>query len=296
MPSSDFRIPNQMLVTNSLNALQQSFAKLADLQDQASSLKRLRKPSDAPADVVSAMQLHAGIDRNDQYTRNLSDAQGWLGNADSALTGAVTQLQKVNDLVVQASNASTDANARAGIAAQIDQIRNSLIGIANTQYAGRPIFAGTASGNVAYDATGQFVGVSSAVERNIAPGQRIQVNVNGDTAFGPPGSDVFTTLAQISNAILTNPSQLTALQTTLATRTTQVQGQLAQVGSQFLRVQNMQSQNTSNGLTMKQNLSSIEDADIAQVMVQLQAQQVAYQAALSATARAIQPSLTDFLK
>jgi flagellar hook-associated protein 3 FlgL len=296
MPSSDFRIPNQMLVTNSLNALQQSFAKLADLQDQASSLKRLRKPSDAPADVVSAMQLHAGIDRNDQYTRNLSDAQGWLGNADSALTGAVTQLQKVNDLVVQASNASTDANARAGIAAQIDQIRNSLIGIANTQYAGRPIFAGTASGNVAYDATGQFVGVSSAVERNIAPGQRIQVNVNGDTVFGPPGNDVFTTLAQISNAILTNPSQLTALQATLATRTTQVQGQLAQVGSQFLRVQNMQSQNTSNGLTMKQNLSSIEDADIAQVMVQLQAQQVAYQAALSATARAIQPSLTDFLK
>ena len=58
----------------------------------------------------------------------------------------------------------------------------------------------------------------------------------------------------------------------------------------------MQSQNTSNGLTMKQNLSSIEDADIAQVMVQLQSQQVAYQAALAATARAIQPSLTDFLK
>jgi len=296
MPSSDFRVPNQMLVTNSLTALQQSFAKLVDLQGQASSLKRLSKPSDAPADVVSAMQLHAGIDRNDQYTRNLSDAQGWLGNADNALTSVVTQLQKVNDLVVQASNASTDSNARQGIAAQIDSIRKSLIGVANTNYAGRPIFAGTASGNVAYDATGQFVGVSSAVERNIAPGQRIQVNVNGDTVFGAPGSDVFTTLAQISNAVLTDPSQLTALQATLGTQTTQVQGQLAQVGSQFLRVQNMQSQNTSNGLTMKQNLSSIEDADIAQVMVQLQAQQVAYQAALSATARAIQPSLTDFLK
>ena len=47
---------------------------------------------------------------------------------------------------------------------------------------------------------------------------------------------------------------------------------------------------------MKQNLSNIEDADIAQVMVQLQAQQVAYQAALEATAKAIQPSLADFLK
>jgi flagellar hook-associated protein 3 FlgL len=296
MPSSDFRVPNQLLVNNSLSALQQSFLKLTDLQDQASSLKRLRKPSDGPADVVSAMQLHASLDRNDQYTRNLSDAQGWLGNADNALTTTVTQLQKVNDLVVQASNVSTDSNARQGIAAQIDSIRQTLIGVANTQYAGRPIFAGTASGNAAYDSNGQYVGVSSAVERNIAPGQRVQVNVNGDAVFGPPGNDLFTTLSQISQAVQTNPSQLNALQAQLGTQTTQVQSQLAQVGSRFLRVQTMQSQNTSDGLTMKQNLSSIEDADVAQVMVQLQAQQVAYQAALSATARAIQPSLTDFLK
>jgi flagellar hook-associated protein 3 FlgL len=296
MPSSDYRVPNQMLVNNSLIALQKSFSKLADLQSEASSLKRLTKPSDAPADVVSAMQLHSSLDRNDQYTRNLSDAQGWLGNADNALTSTVTQLQKVNDLIVQASNSSLDANARQTIATQIDSIRKDLIGVANTQYAGRPIFAGTASGGSAYDANGQYVGVSSAVERNIAPGQRIQVNVNGDAAFGAPGNDLFTTLAQISNAVTTDPTQLTALQAQLGTRTTQVQSQLAQVGSQFLRVQNMQSQNTSDGLTMKQNLSSIEDADIAQVMVQLQSQQVAYQAALSATARAIQPSLTDFLK
>ncbi len=296
MPSSDFRIPNQMLVSNSLTALQQSFSKLTDLQSEAASLKRLSKPSDGPADVVSAMQLHAGLDRNDQYTRNLSDAQGWLGTADSALTSTVTQLQRVNDLVVQASNASTDANARQGIAAEIDSIRQSLIGVANTHYAGRPIFAGTAGGNVAYDSSGQYVGISSAVERNIAPGQRVQVNVNGDTVFGPAGNDLFTTLGQISQAVQSNPAQLGTLQATLGTQTSQVQNQLAQVGSQFLRVQTMQSQNSSDGLTMKQNLSSIEDADIAQVMVQLQAQQVAYQAALSATARAIQPSLTDFLK
>ena len=296
MPSSDFRVPNQLLVNNSLSALQQSFLKLTDLQDQASSLKRLRKPSDGPADVVSAMQLHAGIDRNDQYTRNLSDAQGWLGNADNALTTTVTQLQRVNDLVVQASNASTDANARQGIAAEIDSIRQTLIGVANTQYAGRPIFAGTGGGGAAYDANGQYVGVSSAIERNIAPGQRVQVNVNGDAVFGTAGNDLFTTLSQISEAVRNDPTQLNTLQTTLGTQTTQVQSQLAQVGSRFLRVQTMQSQNTSNGLTMKQNLSSIEDADVAQVMVQLQAQQVAYQAALSATARAIQPSLTDFLK
>jgi len=296
MTSANSRIPDQMLITNSLSDLQASFAKLTDLQDQASSLKRLRKPSDAPADVVSAMELHAGLNRNAQYATNLSDASAWLGSADNALTSAVTQMQRVNDLVIQASNGSMDATTRQGIASEIDQIRQSLIGIANTQYAGRPIFAGTASGNVAYDQTGHYVGISAAVTRNIAPGQTVQVNVNGDTVFGSPPNDLFTTLAAISNAVRTDPTQLEALQTTFATDTTNVQSQLAEVGARFQRVSTLQSQNTADNLTMKQNLSNIEDADIAQVMVQLQAQQVAYQAALEATAKAIQPTLADFLK
>src|SRR5215470_7824581 len=140
MPSSDFRMPNSMLVTSSLSSLQSAFAKLSDLQDQASSLKRLRKPSDAPADVVSAMQLHAGLNGSDQITRNLDDANGWLGTADNALTSVVTQLQRVSDLAIQAANASTDSVARANIAAEIDDIRSTLIGVANTKYAGRPVF------------------------------------------------------------------------------------------------------------------------------------------------------------
>jgi flagellar hook-associated protein 3 FlgL len=47
---------------------------------------------------------------------------------------------------------------------------------------------------------------------------------------------------------------------------------------------------------MKQNLSGLEDVDLAEVMVSLEAQRVAYQAALQATAKAIQPSLADFLR
>ncbi|HWS44511.1 MAG TPA: flagellar hook-associated protein FlgL [Acidimicrobiia bacterium] len=296
MPSSDFRMPNSLLMSNSLSDLQSVFAKLTDLQDQAATLKRLRKPSDAPADVVSAMQLHAGINRNTQYATNIGDASAWLGTADNALTSAVSQLQRVNTLVVQAANASTDSNARAGIAAEIDAIRSTMISIANTQYAGRPVFAGTAAGNVAYDTNGNYVGISAPVERNISPGQRVQVNVNGDAVFGTPGNDLFTTLAQISAAVRSDPSQLTTLQGTLNTQTTQVQNQLAEVGARFQRVSAMQTQNSSDAVTMKQNLSNIEDADIAQVMMQLQAQQIAYQAALEATAKAIQPSLADFLR
>jgi flagellar hook-associated protein 3 FlgL len=296
MPSSDFRISNQMLVTQSLANLQQNVAKLSDLQEQASSLKRLRKPSDAPADVASAMHLHADLSRNDQVARNLDDAASWLGTADSALTASVEQLQRVRELVVQARNVSVDATAREAIATEIDDIRGTIIGLANSQYAGRAVFAGTASGAVAYQSDGTYVGFSAAIQRTIAPGQQVQVNVNGDDVFGAPGSDLFTTLSQISAAVRSNPASLDALASTLELKTNQVQTELGQVGARFQRVDAMQSQNKADALTMKKNLSNLEDVDLAEIMMQLQTQQVAYQAALQATAKALQPSLADFLR
>jgi flagellar hook-associated protein 3 FlgL len=242
------------------------------------------------------MHFHADISRNEHLARNLDDAAGWLGTADTALTSAVQQLQRVSSLVVQARNASTDANGRETIASEIEAIRGTLISLANSQYAGRAVFAGTSSGTVAYDADGAYVGFSAPVERTIAPGQRVQVNVSADDAFGRAGNDVFTTLARLANAVRNDPATLDSLSATLDQKTLQVQSQLGEVGARFQRVEAMQGQNQQDAVTMKKNLSNLEDADIAQVMMQLQTQQVAYQAALQATARAIQPSLADFLR
>jgi flagellar hook-associated protein 3 FlgL len=296
MALSDFRIPNQMLATNSLSDLQQSFAKLADLQDQAASGKKLRRPSDSPTDTVSAMQLHAGLNANDQYARNLDDANAWLNTADTALQGMVEQLQRVRSLVINARNGANDPTARNAIANEIDSLRQSLIASANTQYGGRAIFGGTASGGVAYAADGTYVGISVPIERTIGAGQRMQVNVNGDAVFGTGSNSLFNTLSQLSDAIRNNPGSLDTLAATLDTQTTTLQSSLAEVGSRAKRVEDAQSQNTADNLTMKKNLSNVEDIDLAQVMVNLQAQQVTYQAALSATAKAIQPSLVDFLR
>ena len=197
--------------------------------------------------------------------------------------------------MLQAVNGSNDQNARDAIANQIDQIRQSLIGLANTQYGNRPLFGGTASGTAAYDASGSYVGTSAAVQRTIAPGVQVQVNVNGDSVFGTPGNDVFTTLDQISDAIHGNQS-LTALSAQLKTQTQTVQTAQATVGATYARVDTTKTQNTTNASTMQQNLSNVEDADMAQVLMNLQAQETTYQAALAAAAKAIQPSLAAFLQ
>jgi flagellar hook-associated protein 3 FlgL len=296
MPSSDFRVTTNAVARRSLQNLQTTLGRLADKQDELSSMKKLRRPSDSPVDTVSAMRLRADLGRNGQITRNLDDALGWLGIADNTLTSAVDQLERVRDLSIQARNAATDANARQGIAAEVDKIRESLLGLANTQYNGRAIFAGTASGVEAYDSTATYVGISRAVERTIAPGVKVTVNVNGDEVFGTPGNDLFNALASIANSIRTDPSQLDTQVADLDTRTQTIQSKLAEVGARFKRVETMKDRNSSDALTMRQNLSNVEDTDMAQAVMELQMQEVAYQSALAATSRAIQPSLVDFLR
>jgi flagellar hook-associated protein 3 FlgL len=53
---------------------------------------------------------------------------------------------------------------------------------------------------------------------------------------------------------------------------------------------------TSTNLDNTAALSEVENVDIAKAIVDLQMQEVAYQSALGATARVLQPSLLDFLR
>ena len=289
------RVSDLTLSQSAIQSLQSNLSQIADLQNQASSGKKLTKPSDSPVDMGESLQLRGSLNRNTQLSTNISDAEGWLGTAGTTLGSVVTQLQQVKGLVLQAANAGTDQNGRDAIANQLDQIRQSLLNVANTQYGNRPLFGGTVSGAVAYDASGNYVGTSAPVERTVAPGVQVQVNVDGDAVFGPAGNNLFGTLSQLSDAIRGNTS-LTALSAQLDTQTQNVQTQQALTGATYARIDTIKSQNATNASTMTQNLSNVEDADMAQVLMNLQAQETTYQAALAAAAKAIQPSLAAFLQ
>jgi flagellar hook-associated protein 3 FlgL len=58
----------------------------------------------------------------------------------------------------------------------------------------------------------------------------------------------------------------------------------------------MQDRNKANQLDSQNQLSEVEGVDLPATMVELQLQEVAYQASLGAAARALQPSLVDFLR
>jgi flagellar hook-associated protein 3 FlgL len=77
--------------------------------------------------------------------------------------------------------------------------------------------------------------------------------------------------------------------------TEQIKTAQADVGARYNRVESTMTRLSDATLSNQNALSDIENVDLPQATMDLQMQQVAYQASLGATARVIQPSLLDFL-
>ncbi|GAB3681671.1 flagellar hook-associated protein FlgL [Angustibacter aerolatus] len=291
------RITQGMISGNSLTNLQSNLERIGKLQEQMSSGRQLNRPSDSPAGISQALSLRSGIKANTQYASNAGDAVAWLGTIDTTLTSSNELLQKVRDLTLQASSTgNADLNARQATATEVAGIRSSLLGLANTSYLGRPVFGGTTDASKAYADDGTYLGDSGEVTRRLAQDVTVRVDAPGPATFGDGDTSVFKLLDRIAANMTTNPA---ALQTDLADldeAVSGVLGQLTAAGTRYARADSHQQAAADQVLALKSTLSGVENIDLPSTIMELQLQQTAYQSALGATAKVLQPSLLDFLK
>ncbi|RYB94221.1 flagellar hook-associated protein 3 [Nocardioides oleivorans] len=294
------RVTQTMLTDRSLTRLQGSLSRLGEIQEQLSTGRVLNRASDNPADASSAMRLRSSIGAQQQYVRNAQDGVGWLDALDSSLGSAGDLVRRARELGQQAISGAAGPEAREALATEIDQVRKSLVTSANVRYLDRPVFGGSTTGSAAFTESGgtvTFAGDANPVNRAVADGVLVDVSVAGPVAFGPDGDSVFDHLGALSAAL--RAGDLTAVRTGLDAL--EVDGKRitvarADVGARTNRVEQAGTRASDAELSLTNALSEIENADLPRTTVALQMQEVAYQAALAATSRVLQPSLMDFLR
>ena len=293
-----FRVTQRAIATNILVGLQGNLGRLGDIQQRLSSGKQISKPSDSPTGTVAAMQYRGDLTTANQYVRNSDDGLGWLGTADAALGNIMTEVQRTRELALQGmSNGSAGSpDARAAIATEVDQLHAATIGLANTRYGDRPIFGGTTASPSAYDTTGTYLGDSGVVQRSVGDNVKVAVADPGTTVFGTGSNQLFTVMSDIASDIRTNPSALQGDLDRLDAATTIVKAVQSSVGARYNQVTQMQQFANDKVDNLTSQLSDVEDIDLPKTISDMQLQQVAYQAALSAGAKVVQPSLVDFLR
>jgi flagellar hook-associated protein 3 FlgL len=159
------------------------------------------------------------------------------------------------------------------------------------------VFGGLTGGTKAYDDSGAFVGQVGEVKRTVAKDVKVAVNADGPAVFGTDGSNLFDSLDKLATALRAGDTaeignQLAALDTAQQRITAAV----SDAGTRYNRVERAVSAASSAVFDLTTSLSDIEEVDLAKATISLSAQEVAYKAALSATARLVQPSLADFLR
>jgi flagellar hook-associated protein 3 FlgL len=134
------------------------------------------------------------------------------------------------------------------------------------------------------------------INRRVSDTEQVRIDITGPEAFGPPGADLFAVVGKIANDMVTNPAALSA---DLGALDNALQGMLAAVagvGARASRIENAHTINTDLRLTLSSQRSETENIDLPETIMKLEMQKVGYQAALSATAKALQPTLLDFLR
>ncbi|HZU80317.1 MAG TPA: flagellin [Acidimicrobiales bacterium] len=281
----------------------------ATLEQQIATGSRINQPSDDPAGTASVMQLQAANTRAQQYVSNANDGLGWLSLANSTLNQVVGILQTVHSTILGVTSAGL-TGSQAGLSSMATSVQGalqSLLNLANTQYGGQAIFAGTGNVQAAYDASGNYIGGGSAPTRAVAPGTSVAVSVAGPDVFGSGATGLLGNssgntgvLAQIAQDLQAGtPASLQKVATTdldaLNNAINQVETQAAVVGTNYQQMQTFSQEATNAQAALAKELSGIQSTNMPQAISDLTQAQTSYQSALWATAQIRQNSLVQFL-
>lgn len=128
--------------SNFLYNLQDTQSKLMDLNMQASSQKRINRPSDDPVGTARVLNYRTSLASIDQYRTNIDTAKGWLGLADESMIQVSTILTKLKGLAEQGASGTMTASDREATSYEVRQLFSQLVNLANTRFEGNAIFGG----------------------------------------------------------------------------------------------------------------------------------------------------------
>ncbi|MSV29383.1 MAG: flagellar hook-associated protein 3 [Bryobacterales bacterium] len=287
-----------------LNGMARLNVRLDRAQRQLSSGRRISVVSDEPDRVARLVETRNDLGRIEQIQRNLGIVKGDVDTAEAVLQSGVSLLERARTLAVQGANGTQTAATRRAISAEVGDILEHLVGIANTTFQGRYLFGGDRDTVPPYivdpsqtNGVGEYAGTDATRSIEHPTGIRIVISHTAQEIFeDPAGQNVFAAVKELQRALAANDDG--AIEAAIGLVTT-AHGQLGQALGTFGLLQNQISEATDFA-GKQQTLdkiaqSNLEDADLAAATVELNQARFEQQSAYAARARAPRTSLFDFL-
>ena len=329
------RITNQMMSKSFLRDLNRNQNHMKNLNNQLTSGKEIRRPSDNPFKVARSMQLNRDIASNSQYNENIKDTTNWLDTTDTALEQLGNSFQRFRELMVSAGNAAYSSDEKKAIKDEMNEKVNEIAQILNTTFDGKYIFGGTKISSKPIGSTksietrnnylnllgkegeallhsnsdenvqNQISMISKKLNVEISQGVTMEYNVSATDILmfkneNNKNVNVMDLLKNITDHIASdNPNESSKISNeylkTMDETITNMLRIRAEVGAKQNRMESAEEQNNEQNFNLKDILSQTEDIDFAEKTIEATVAQSIYTASLQVSAKIIQPSLLDFL-
>lgn len=186
------RVSTGMIYEAGLASMQRQSAASLHTQQQLASGRRILAPSDDPVAAARVLEVTQSKEMNLQYVENQNNAKDSVGLAESRLASAGDLLHRVRELGVRAGNAALNDSDRRAIGAELRQIYDDLLGIANsTDGNGRYLFSGYQASTQPFSGSADTV-AGGEISYAGDDGQRLlQVSASRQIAVTDSGKDVF---------------------------------------------------------------------------------------------------------
>ena len=136
------RVSQSMLFGNLVNRMSDRLSTLMELNMQAASQKRINKPSDDPAGTYRVLDHRRMLRNIEQYDSNISTAKGWLKQGDETLLQVNTTVTRLKELAEQGATGTLSRDNREQISYEVRELFHQLVGLSNSEFEGKSIFAG----------------------------------------------------------------------------------------------------------------------------------------------------------
>lgn len=306
------RISSSYMSQQALDVMLNQQSELGKTQLKITTGKNIMSPSDDPVGAIKILDLQRQLNLTGQYLDNSNTADNKLSVSEQLLTSSTDILQKIRELAVQGLNSALEPGGQKAIAEEIDQLNQSLLGIANTKDSNEEyIFSGYETDVEPFSSvTSGYVPASPGAgdgqrQIRVSEGYSVKINEPGNQVFEAShdtvaaGQSVFQTIndfvadlnantvgtASANGDVLNNIDS--SLDTILSART--------RIGSRMNAVDQQRDINDGIKYSSEKMLSQVEDLDYASAISELNLQMTGLSAAQQAFVKVQGLSLFNYL-
>jgi flagellar hook-associated protein 3 FlgL len=278
---------------------------MTSAQREVSTGLKITQVSDAPDSISLVLEAHANLGSTQQVLTNLGRVKTEVDAGEQALQSAVQMFDQVQTLAAQGATDTQTPAGRADIAQQVDALLQQTVGLAGARNEGRYIFSGDRDQQVPYTYDAAQIppvsayGGSASTRQVLSPnGTTFSVALTAQQIFdsADPTTNVFTSIENLSTALKNNDSA--AIQTSLdglAKVSQYLNSQLAFYGTAQNQVASATTDGQTRQIQLQTNIANLQDADLAQSILNLTQAQTQQQAALTSWAQLPRKTLFDYI-